>query len=72
MNRFIILFLLLVCGCAKARYEYKIETPHDTAIVETMNARGEEGWELVESRRVLTGNDLIDKARTEMIFKRRK
>ena len=72
MKRLAILFMLLVCGCAKPVYEYKIQTPHDAILEDTMNTMGGEGWELVESRRVITGNDLIDKARTELIFKRRK
>ena len=72
MNRFIILFFLLVCGCAKARFEYKIETPHDINLPVTLNKLGNEGWELVESRRVITGNEFADKARTELVFKRRK
>ena len=72
MKHFLILLAVLASGCAKVQWEYSIKAPHDSAIESTMNGMGEDGWELVETRRVLTGNDFIDKARTEMIFKRRK
>ena len=53
-------------------WEYKMETPHDANLLYELNKAGNDGWELVESRRVLTGNEYVDEARTELVFKRRK
>ena len=75
----LILFFEMVLGLAvvvksggQTYWEYKIETPHDANLLYEMNKAGNDGWELVESRRVLTGNEYIDEARTELVFKRRK
>ena len=75
----LILFVEMFLGLAvvvksggQTYWEYKIETPHDINLPVTLNKLGNEGWELVESRRVITGNEFADKARTELVFKRRR
>jgi hypothetical protein len=50
------------------RWEYTVESPRDSHLVQSIDLLGEQGWELVTARRATSEDG--DKPRYEMIFKR--
>lgn len=51
------------------QWDYDVVTPADDQLSRELEYRGNEGWELVSSRRVLTGRESVDNARHEMFFR---
>jgi hypothetical protein len=77
MNSFLSLLILIVITTVAvlllpqftkpARWEYRIETPADTAFTREMNGYGSEGWEMVAARRARDDSSFA----YEVILKRR-
>jgi hypothetical protein len=55
---------------AVPKWEYRIESPSDSAFDTEMEKLGEEGWELVFARRATTSTGVT--ASYEMIFRRQR
>ena len=66
----IIQFASLVHGVAARKLEYRLVTPSDCLFEATMKDLGNEGWELVNARRVTS--KYKNGASYEMIFKKTK